>query len=127
MSAAGEPPADLRALLDLLAGRLHDAAAGPAGAGAHDPDGPAECRVCPVCQAVRVLRTLRPDVVEHLEAATGELVAAVRALLTPPDGPPERPAPAPPAAGEDDDVAAWHDVMAAASRRPPVQHIEIGE
>ncbi|HEY5336249.1 MAG TPA: DUF5304 family protein [Mycobacteriales bacterium] len=45
---------------------------------AHDT---AECRICPLCQAIRAVRGLRPEVVEHLAAATTELTAALRAAV----------------------------------------------
>lgn len=45
---------------------------------AHDT---AECRICPLCQAIRAVRGLRPEVVEHLAAATTELTAALRAAI----------------------------------------------
>lgn len=40
-----------------------------------------ECRVCPVCQLLRTVRGVRPEVVEHLAGASTELVAALRAAL----------------------------------------------
>lgn len=40
-----------------------------------------ECRVCPVCQLVSLLRQTRPDVLEHLVGAAGELAAAVRLVV----------------------------------------------
>ncbi len=54
--------------------------AGPGGSLplAHDS---AECRICPLCQAIRALRGLRPEVVEHLAAATTELTAALAAAI----------------------------------------------
>ncbi len=42
-----------------------------------------ECRVCPLCQVLRAVRGVRPEVVEHLAGATTELVAALRAALEP--------------------------------------------
>lgn len=53
---------------------------------AHDD---AECRLCPLCQAIRVVRGVRPEVAHHLAAAATELAAALRAA-----------APAPAPAGE---------------------------
>jgi hypothetical protein len=65
-----------------------------------------ECRVCPICQAIAVLRQVRPEVVEHLSAAAVELSAALREALVP--GGREPPAP---------------------TRREhhPVEHIDIGD
>src|SRR5207237_381322 len=50
------------------------------GAGAQ---GGAECRVCPICQTLSALRQVRPEVVDHLAAAAGELAAAVREFTVP--------------------------------------------
>jgi hypothetical protein len=46
-----------------------------------------ECRVCPVCQLVALLRRTRPEVLEHLVGAAGELAAAVRMVVGEPRGP----------------------------------------
>ena len=43
-------------------------------------DGP-ECRVCPVCQLLAAVRTVRPEVLDHLAVATTALRAAVRELV----------------------------------------------
>lgn len=48
---------------------------------AHDG---AECRICPLCQAIRVVRGLRPEVTLHLAAAATELAAALRAAAPAP-------------------------------------------
>lgn len=63
----------------------------------HLATGSEECRVCPVCQAVSLLRRRDPEVVEHLTQAAGSLLAAFKAAVTPEPGP-----------------------------RPPVQRIDIG-
>ena len=59
----------------------------------HLATGSAECRVCPVCQAVGALRHVRPEAVEHLLDAAASFVAALRATAaTPgPEGPPPGP------------------------------------
>ena len=58
--------------------------------GAHVPDlgelplaGSAseECRLCPVCTALRLVRGARPEVYTHLLTATDALAAALRAAL----------------------------------------------
>ncbi len=49
-----------------------------------------ECTVCPLCQVLRAVRGVRPEVVDHLAGATTELVAALRAALDAPEA--ERPA-----------------------------------
>jgi hypothetical protein len=41
----------------------------------------AECNVCPVCQLLRVAKGTRPEVFEHLAAASTSLIAALRAAL----------------------------------------------
>jgi glucokinase len=84
-------------LLDAVAGwaREHGGGAGwgeAVGAWAHGFDehhaGDAEeCRWCPLCRAVRVLRSASPEVRQHLTAALGSLAQAATAMLaTPPPG-----------------------------------------
>ena len=51
-----------------------------AAATAHEPDG-AECRMCPICQGLRLLRGTRPEVFEHLSDAAASMAAALRELL----------------------------------------------
>ena len=50
----------------------------------HLATGSAECKVCPVCQAIGALRHVRPEAVEHLLDATASLVAALRATAPAP-------------------------------------------
>lgn len=55
-------------------------------AAAHDVDehlatGGAECRYCPICRAVDLLRRTGPDVGEHLAEAAQSLSRAVAAML----------------------------------------------
>jgi hypothetical protein len=57
-----------------------------AAATAPEPDG-AECRVCPICQGLRVLRGTRPEVFEHLSDAAASMAAALRELLGDSGGP----------------------------------------
>lgn len=45
--------------------------------------GGAECQVCPFCQSVALLRQVKPETVEHLLAAAGSLVSALRTTVTP--------------------------------------------
>jgi hypothetical protein len=54
------------------------AAAGDLGASGHT--GP-ECRICPVCQGLHLLRTARPEVFDHLTEAGMALLAALRATV----------------------------------------------
>jgi hypothetical protein len=56
-----------------LAGGL-DAATGGMG---HSP----ECAICPVCQAIRLLRGARPEVVDHLSDAAASFLSALAALV----------------------------------------------
>jgi len=51
-----------------------------------------ECKVCPICQGLSLIRTMKPEVVDHLADAATSLAAAFTALL-PTDTPArERPA-----------------------------------
>lgn len=51
-----------------------------------------ECSVCPVCQAVRLLRSTRPEVVEHLGDAASSFLSALAGLLA--GDQPDQPGPA---------------------------------
>ena len=63
------------------AARLADALGGWfATAGAHDP---VTCTACPLCRGIAAVRSLNPEVVEHLTAAAGSLAAALRELRRP--------------------------------------------
>jgi len=44
-------------------------------------NGSPECRICPVCQALTLVRGARPEVVEHLTVAAAALVDALRAAV----------------------------------------------
>lgn len=61
-----------------------------------------ECRLCPVCQLIGILRDGSPEVVEHLSRAGDSLLAAFRAAV----------------------VA--HEHSWSHGRAPDVQHIDIG-
>ncbi len=41
----------------------------------------AECRMCPICQGLRLLRGSQPEVFEHLSDAAASVAAALRELL----------------------------------------------
>jgi hypothetical protein len=41
-----------------------------------------ECTVCPICQAIRLLRGARPEVVEHLSDAATSFLSALSALVS---------------------------------------------
>ncbi|UER54615.1 hypothetical protein HJG43_08770 [Kineosporiaceae bacterium SCSIO 59966] len=66
--------------------------AGPDGQHEHTAT-PAACRVCPLCQAIAVVQSLRPQTLQHLSdaaaslaAAVADVVAATRAATTDPAG-----------------------------------------
>ena len=40
-----------------------------------------ECAVCPICQAVRLLRNTRPEVAEHLSDAATSFLSALAAMV----------------------------------------------
>ena len=40
-----------------------------------------ECRLCPICAGLAVLREARPEAVQHLAKAGAELLLAAKALL----------------------------------------------
>jgi hypothetical protein len=43
--------------------------------------GSAECRLCPFCALLSLLRSSRPETFEHLLDASGSLLAAVRSAI----------------------------------------------
>jgi hypothetical protein len=45
--------------------------------------GSAECRLCPICQLISLVRDSNPAVVEHLVVAAESLVAAIAATVAP--------------------------------------------
>jgi Family of unknown function (DUF5304) len=55
----------------------------------HLGTGSAECRLCPICQGLALVRGRDPEVIEHLNAAATSLLAALRAALASEPG--ERP------------------------------------
>lgn len=68
----------------------------------HIANGSAECQLCPVCQLLAALRGSRPEVFEHLQAASGSFLQAMRAAIE------------------------AHEHTWAATRRSPVERIDIG-
>jgi hypothetical protein len=78
------------------------ASAQTASASRHLATGAAECTLCPVCQAIRVARQARPELLGHLGDAMGSLVAALRAVVE------------------------ANERQRAAARSAPVEHIDIG-
>lgn len=76
--AAEEASRLVDALGEWLAGRA-------SGFGSHRgsiANGSAECRLCPLCQLIGVLRDHRPEIAGHLDDAMTSLLAALRAALT---------------------------------------------
>ncbi|SDG54933.1 hypothetical protein [Klenkia brasiliensis] len=73
----GTPPLgdQLRGLAEALTGALGGSAAGE--------DHSAECRTCPVCTALAVLRGQRPDLSEALADLLTTAAAALRGLARP--------------------------------------------
>ncbi|HEX4429418.1 MAG TPA: DUF5304 family protein [Frankiaceae bacterium] len=68
------------------AAKLAEALSGWASAGFSQPlmEGAgesSECRLCPVCQLLRVAQGARPEVFEHLADASASLMAALRAAI----------------------------------------------
>lgn len=65
--------------------------------GEHLATGSPECSVCPVCQAVRAARQVKPETVDHLLDAAASVVAALRSTLlqAAPGGGSGAPAPSP--------------------------------
>lgn len=47
----------------------------------HLATGAPECSVCPLCQAISALRSVRPETVEHLFDAAASFVAALRSTV----------------------------------------------
>ena len=82
-------------LAEALQGWLSNGAA-MAGAG-----GSSECRVCPVCQLLRVVQGTRPEVLGHLTEAGAALIAAFQAAME------------------------SSERMWTGTKRPPVQHIKV--
>jgi hypothetical protein len=50
--------------------------------------GSAECRLCPICQLISLMRDSNPAVVEHLAIAAESIVAAIAAAAAPYQRPP---------------------------------------
>jgi hypothetical protein len=42
---------------------------------------PSNCAYCPICATIGIVRNARPEIVEHLAAATRELIAAAGLFL----------------------------------------------
>jgi hypothetical protein len=55
---------------------------GPAADGESPGDPTGECGICPACQLLRLVRSARPEVYEHLADAAASLTAAIRELAS---------------------------------------------
>jgi hypothetical protein len=71
-AAAGKPAAD-----DATAGNTSSSRLGDLFSAEHVATGAPECRWCPLCQAIGLLRTTNPEVKEHLAS----LVVVARQIL----------------------------------------------
>ena len=81
-------------LAESLRGWFASAQAGvSAGAEAGAGQDHTACTSCPICQGITRLRAVSPEVVEHLSAAAGSLVAALREFRAPAADQGEQPAP----------------------------------
>jgi len=65
-------------LADVLGGWFTSATTDP-----HDTHDDVTCTACPICRGIAAVRSVNPEVVEHLSAAAGSLVAALRELRSP--------------------------------------------
>jgi hypothetical protein len=101
----------VRRLVDGLRGLLGEAAASGGGAGIGS-----DCRWCPVCQVVAVVRGERPEVSTALADVLTSTANTLRALAESPAAPPSAP-PAEPSVRTDDDEAG--------APPPEVQRVEI--
>ena len=102
VGSVGEEAAKLLSALNDWAkesgsGHVHGAAAAAEGLlgglkeiDEHVATGSAECRYCPVCQAISLVRSTSPEVRAHLSSAASSLLQAAAGLLATsvPDGSP---------------------------------------
>lgn len=109
MTPGTDWPEQARRLAETLRGTLAGAAAHVPPAG---PDAPAECRWCPLCQLVAVLRGERPEVTAALADVLRATADALHAFAAAPDAP--RPPAGPPGSAD-----------GPADPPPVVQRIEI--
>ena len=75
VGSAADEAAKLIAAFQEWAGRAVSAVDG------HIATGSDECRICPICQGLSLLRTANPEAFAHLSDAATSLSAAVRAAL----------------------------------------------
>ena len=130
---APEWAAQLRGLADAAAGLLGGLAAAVPAPGAEAPDGSAgdhsaECRTCPVCTALAVLRGRRPDLSEALADVLATAATALRAHARPAADADHPDADHPDADHPDADHPEAEPPEETVSPTPPpapVQHIEV--
>ena len=85
-------------LAEVLSGWVSGGLSSPLVAGLGES---AECKVCPVCQLLRLVQGTKPEVYGHLADASASLLAALRAAV-------------------ESSEASW-----SAGRRPPSERIDI--
>ena len=73
--------ADLAKLVEALSQWGTQWAHGAAGGELPLATGSDECTLCPVCQALALMRRARPETFTHLAAATTSLLAALRTVV----------------------------------------------
>ena len=110
MTPGADWPEQARRLAETLRGGLAGAAAHVPPAG---PEAPAECRWCPLCQLVAVLRGERPEVTAALADVLRATADTLHAFAAAPEAPRPHPAPGP------------ADMSPDAGSPPVVQRIEI--
>lgn len=130
----GTLAAEAGQLLDVVAQRLTAARMGERPATevcpscGHDPS--ASCTACPVCRFLAVLRGERPEVTARWIDSALTVVAALKAMLPPADGP-EGPSAADPTAAVDKPTPvpaqgmSTDDAMGRPLRPPGLEHIDI--
>lgn len=67
-----------------VSGLAGHAAAAASDVNEHLATGAAECTYCPICRTVHVVRSLSPEVRDHLAVAATSLGQAIAALMAPP-------------------------------------------
>lgn len=75
---AGEQGSDYAGSASAAAGSFATAARGM---GEHVAHGGQDCRYCPLCQVIHVVRNTSPEVREHLSVAASSLIQAAAGLL----------------------------------------------
>lgn len=71
-------------LAEGVSGLAGHAASAASDVNEHLATGAAECTYCPICRTVHVVRSLSPEVRDHLAVAASSLGQAIAALMAPP-------------------------------------------